>query len=220
LVGGGRSAHKQARSCMAQGPGALVIGGPTPGHGLGDSIYENPPLRFRGDGSRRLGADLRGPKPDGVPSTSKSWAGPALKSRPDSDDDPASYKRYGIRPPTSTAFPSPRRTIWRALTDDRGDRPCNRSRWSRAPPRFCGKFGPHSIARAIAAIHPRAAETGIYGHTAGWGAKRRLPPFFFDDPSVSWALRYIAPNHPLEGYRERCDTDVRFWVIEHAQNIP
>lgn len=53
----------------------------------------------------------------------------------------------------------------------------------------------------IAAIH-RAAETGIYD-IRGWGAKRRLP--HFDDLLF---LGASMSRYPLEGYRERCDTDV------------
>src|SRR3954464_1361297 len=53
----------------------------------------------------------------------------------------------------------------------------------------------------IAEIH-RAAETGIYD-IRGWGAKRRLP--HFDDLLF---LGASMSRYPLEGYRERCDTDV------------
>ena len=48
----------------------------------------------------------------------------------------------------------------------------------------------------------RAARTGIY-HIRGWGAKRSLP--HFDDLVV---LGASMSRYPLEGYRERCDTDV------------
>jgi len=54
---------------------------------------------------------------------------------------------------------------------------------------------------AIAEIQ-RAAREGIYD-IRGWGAKRRVPHFdelLFLGASVS--------RYPLEGYRERCDTDV------------
>jgi methylamine---glutamate N-methyltransferase subunit C len=54
---------------------------------------------------------------------------------------------------------------------------------------------------AIAEIQ-RAAREGIYD-IRGWGAKRRVPNFddlLFLGASVS--------RYPLEGYRERCDTDV------------
>src|SRR3954451_5374739 len=48
----------------------------------------------------------------------------------------------------------------------------------------------------------RAAATGIYDIRGG-GAKRRLP--HFDDLLV---LGASVSRYPLEGYRERCDTDV------------
>ena len=48
----------------------------------------------------------------------------------------------------------------------------------------------------------RAAETGVYD-IRGWGAKRRLP--HFDDLLF---LGASMSRYPLEGYRERCDTDV------------
>lgn len=48
----------------------------------------------------------------------------------------------------------------------------------------------------------RAAETGIYD-IRGWGAKRRLPNF--DDLVF---LGASMSRYPLEGYRERCETDV------------
>lgn len=54
---------------------------------------------------------------------------------------------------------------------------------------------------SIAAIH-RAAETGIYD-IRGWGAKRALPTF--DDLLF---LGASMSRYPLEGYRERCGTDV------------
>ncbi len=55
-----------------------------------------------------------------------------------------------------------------------------------------------------ATIHAiqRAAETGIYDIRGG-GAKRRLP--HFDDLLF---LGASMSRYPLEGYRERCDTDV------------
>ncbi|UUU35575.1 FMN-binding glutamate synthase family protein [Streptomyces sp. CA-210063] len=55
-----------------------------------------------------------------------------------------------------------------------------------------------------ATIHAiqRAAETGIYD-IRGWGAKRGVP--HFDDLLF---LGASMSRYPLEGYRERCDTDV------------
>src|ERR671926_2000485 len=55
--------------------------------------------------------------------------------------------------------------------------------------------------QTIAAIQ-RAAETGIYD-IRGWGAKRPLP--HFDDLLF---LGASMSRYPLEGYRERCGTDV------------
>ncbi|MGE3771898.1 MAG: FMN-binding glutamate synthase family protein [Gammaproteobacteria bacterium] len=49
---------------------------------------------------------------------------------------------------------------------------------------------------------PRAATEGIYD-IRGWGAKRRLP--HFDDLVF---LGASMSRYPLEGYRERCDTNV------------
>jgi glutamate synthase domain-containing protein 2 len=54
---------------------------------------------------------------------------------------------------------------------------------------------------AINAIQ-RAAETGIYD-IRGWGAKRKLP--HFDDLLF---LGASMSRYPLEGYREKCATDV------------
>ncbi len=55
--------------------------------------------------------------------------------------------------------------------------------------------------QTIAAIQ-RAAATGVYD-IRGWGAKRRLP--HFDDLLF---LGASISRYPLEGYREKCGTDV------------
>src|SRR6201988_4812121 len=65
------------------------------------------------------------------------------------------------------------------------------------PPRWSATFDPHSVAE----IH-RAAQTGIYD-IRGAGAKRRVP--HFDDLLF---LGASIPRYPLEGYREKCGTDV------------
>jgi len=65
------------------------------------------------------------------------------------------------------------------------------------PPRYSATFDQY----AIAEIH-RAAATGIYD-IRGFGAKRRLP--HFDDLLF---LGASISRYPLEGYRERCGTDV------------
>ena len=56
--------------------------------------------------------------------------------------------------------------------------------------------------RATIAGIQRAAETGVYD-IRGWGAKRALP--HFDDLLF---LGASMSRYPLEGYRERCGTDV------------
>jgi glutamate synthase domain-containing protein 2 len=62
------------------------------------------------------------------------------------------------------------------------------------------------------AIHEiqRAAETGLYD-IRGWGSKRRLP--HFDDLVF---LGASMSRYPLEGYRERCVTDVTLGAL-HAK---
>src|SRR6195952_4338173 len=56
--------------------------------------------------------------------------------------------------------------------------------------------------RQTSAAIQRAAETGVYD-IRGWGAKRKLP--HFDDLLF---LGASMSRYPLEGYREKCDTDV------------
>ncbi|MGO4145647.1 FMN-binding glutamate synthase family protein [Paenarthrobacter sp. YAF11_1] len=56
--------------------------------------------------------------------------------------------------------------------------------------------------RATIADIQRAAETGIYD-IRGWGAKRKVP--HFDDLLF---LGASMSRYPLEGYREKCGTDV------------
>ena len=60
---------------------------------------------------------------------------------------------------------------------------------------------PRSTGLAIREIQ-RAARTGIYDIRGG-GAKRKVP--HFDDLLL---LGASVSRYPLEGYRERCDTDV------------
>jgi glutamate synthase domain-containing protein 2 len=71
------------------------------------------------------------------------------------------------------------------------------SRWVHTPPRYSATFDEHSIAE----IH-RAAATGIYD-IRGFGAKRKVP--HFDDLLF---LGASISRYPLEGYREKCATDV------------
>jgi methylamine---glutamate N-methyltransferase subunit C len=65
------------------------------------------------------------------------------------------------------------------------------------PPRESATFDRHTIAEI-----QRAAATGIYD-IRGFGAKRKLP--HFDDLLF---LGASMSRYPLEGYRERCGTDV------------
>src|SRR6201996_5351466 len=67
----------------------------------------------------------------------------------------------------------------------------------RTPPRFSATFDPYSIAEI-----QRAADTGIYDIRGG-GTKRHLP--HFDDLLF---LGASVSRYPLEGYREKCGTDV------------
>src|SRR5271154_3882083 len=67
----------------------------------------------------------------------------------------------------------------------------------RAPPRFSATFDQAAIAEI-----QRAAATGIYDIRGG-GTKRKLP--HFDDLLF---LGASVSRYPLEGYRERCGTDV------------
>ena len=59
----------------------------------------------------------------------------------------------------------------------------------------------------------RAAREGIYD-IRGFGAKRRLP--HFDDLLF---LGASMSRYPLEGYRERCDTDVTLGARHAAQPL-
>ena len=67
----------------------------------------------------------------------------------------------------------------------------------RTLPRFSATFDPHTLAEIR-----RAAATGIYDIRGG-GAKRRVP--HFDDLLF---LGASISRYPLEGYRERCGTEV------------
>jgi methylamine---glutamate N-methyltransferase subunit C len=83
----------------------------------------------------------------------------------------------------------------------------------RTPPRFSATFDAHVLAEIR-----RAAATGIYD-IRGAGAKRKLP--HFDDLLF---LGASISRYPLEGYRERCGTEVllgtRFAKRPIALKIP
>jgi methylamine---glutamate N-methyltransferase subunit C len=70
-------------------------------------------------------------------------------------------------------------------------------RWIHTPPRASATFNEFSLAEIR-----RAAASGIYD-IRGFGAKRRLP--HFDDLLF---LGASVSRYPLEGYREKCGTDV------------
>src|SRR5580693_7508939 len=70
-------------------------------------------------------------------------------------------------------------------------------RWIHTPPRSSATFDEFAIAEIR-----RAAATGIYD-IRGFGAKRKLP--HFDDLLF---LGASVSRYPLEGYREKCATDV------------
>jgi methylamine---glutamate N-methyltransferase subunit C len=72
-----------------------------------------------------------------------------------------------------------------------------KDRWIHTPPRKSATFDDHSIAEIR-----RAAATGIYD-IRGAGTKRELP--HFDDLLF---LGASISRYPLEGYREKCATDV------------
>src|SRR6185503_10283405 len=70
-------------------------------------------------------------------------------------------------------------------------------RWIHTPPRVSATFDEFAVAEIR-----RAAATGIYD-IRGFGAKRKLP--HFDDLLF---LGASVSRYPLEGYREKCATDV------------
>jgi methylamine---glutamate N-methyltransferase subunit C len=86
-------------------------------------------------------------------------------------------------------------------------------RWVRTPPRPSATFDEYAIAEIR-----RAAATGIYD-IRGFGAKRKVP--HFDDLLF---LGASVSRYPLEGYREKCGTDViigtRFATKPIALKIP
>ena len=73
----------------------------------------------------------------------------------------------------------------------------DQDRWIHTPPRPSATFDAHAIAEIR-----RAAATGIYD-IRGFGAKRKLP--HFDDLLF---LGASISRYPLEGYREKCGTNV------------
>src|SRR5213595_3052849 len=83
-----------------------------------------------------------------------------------------------------------------------------RDRWIHTPPRPSATFDEFAIAEIR-----RAAATGIYD-IRGFGAKRKLP--HFDDLLF---LGASVSRYPLEGYREKCGTDVTLGTRHAARPI-
>jgi glutamate synthase domain-containing protein 2 len=79
--------------------------------------------------------------------------------------------------------------------------------WTRTAPRRSATFDEHHLSEIR-----RAAATGLYDIRGG-GAKRRLP--HFDDLVF---LGASISRYPLEGYRERCATDV--WLGTRFARTP
>ena len=115
-------------------------------------------------------------------SSNRSWRQPVSMTTP---------------PPTPATDPPARSTTSTSTTRRPTDEPHRRRPCPAGPARICDVRPDPTIA----AIQ-RAAETGIYD-IRGWGAKRPLP--HFDDLLF---LGASMSRYPLEGYRERCDTDV------------
>src|SRR5438874_1477589 len=79
---------------------------------------------------------------------------------------------------------------------------------NRTEPRFSATFDRYTISEI-----QRAAATGIYDIRGG-GAKRRVP--HFDDLLL---LGASVSRYPLEGYREKCGTDVTLGTRHAARPI-
>ena len=167
---------------MAQAGNLVVLG--DAGEALGDSIYEAR-LYVRGK-PKSLGADCI-EKAMREERTRRSCAScsmrPALGGRSTSASSAATARRAGSIISTSTTW---------GPTDERAT-----DRWIHTPPRKSATFDDHAIAEIR-----RAAATGIYD-IRGAGAKRKLP--HFDDLLF---LGASISRYPLEGYREKCATDV------------
>ena len=94
------------------------------------------------------------------------------------------FKRFTALRAHSTTSKSTMRVVTKAMSDDKTSR-------------SSATYPPHVIAEI-----QRAANEGLY-YIRGAGAKRRVPNF--DDLVF---LGASVSRYPLEGYRERCDTNV------------
>ena len=167
---------------MAQS-GRLVVCGDA-GDALGDSIYEAR-LYVRG-AVAGLGADCVEKE---LRAEHLAELAELLDAAGHRDVDPAEFRRYGSARQLYNFHDRQRGRLLMAT------RPGSPSRWR------CASRRTSSTATTIAEIQ-RAAREGIYD-IRGFGAKRRVP--HFDDLLF---LGASISRYPLEGYRERCATDV------------
>ena len=167
---------------MAQAGNLVVLG--EAGEALGDSIYEAR-LFVRGavHGPRRR---LHREADDGSPQGRAAATARCGRARRRGRCRRVPPLRLG-----APALPLPHRQgriLLMSAPDDR---------WIHTPPRKSATFDDAAIAEIR-----RAAASGIYDIRGG-GAKRRLP--HFDDLLF---LGASISRYPLEGYREKCATDV------------
>ena len=158
--------------------GCLVVCGDA-GDALGDSIYE---ARLYVRGTSRASAPTASRRRCAT-STSSRCA--TCSRRAGIGDVEPRFRRYGSARSSTTS----RSTTW-ARTDERTNG------WQPGL-RESALFDRNAIAEI-----QRAAREGIYD-IRGFGAKRRVP--HFDDLLF---LGASISRYPLEGYRERCDTNV------------
>ena len=165
---------------MAQSGNMVVLG--NAGEALGDSLYE---ARLFVRGSVKSSARTALKKKCAL-SISPFWktccGGARLMQRPSPNSSAAMARPASSTPSTSTT---------RRIIENKHDG------FPRTPPRYSATFTP-----AVNAEIRRAAATGIYDIRGG-GTKRHLP--HFDDLLF---LGASISRYPLEGYREKCATDV------------
>ena len=179
IVVGGDVGHMSA--FMAQA-GRLVVRGDA-GEALGDSIYEAASTSAATSRRSARTASPRRCAPEHHRRTRTAAEGGGLRRRRHRPRTPATARRAPV--------PLPRRQRGELLMNYASD---DRAR--------LGLRESATFDRATIAAIQRAAETGIYD-IRGWGAKRPLP--HFDDLLF---LGASMSRYPLEGYRERCGTDV------------
>ena len=168
---------------MAQ-KGCLVVCGDA-GDALGDSLYE-----------ARCTCAARSPASAPTASRRRCATSTGPRSRRCSpaaeiDADPADFRRYGSA-----------RQLYNFKVDNLGTLLSERSTARRRDGWHPGLRESATFDRDAIAEIQRAAREGIYD-IRGFGAKRRVP--HFDDLLF---LGASVSRYPLEGYRERCATDV------------